>query len=260
MRLVWYSNLDRRRSHQYFDFCACAGLVSRRLRACYLLFCFLVDQSRSHRQRHRVHPISSGNQRANSVGRRGSAPRLGLSRRRWLWPNVIGSIAFHNFLRFFEVPDSGVEWHGWLLGHRISEYSRLHPVRAQPTEADDWAGSGTSYNDDLVFADRNSGHVGHGDHLRRSSLGPSATVEPVSFSRRRNHFIVSNSAGHAEREYRRQHRFASERFFQSVAAENQLPHRRRDYLFYGHRADAIAEATSSGLGGEGIISSHPDHR
>src|SRR5215475_3960764 len=48
---------------------------------------FLVDQSRSHPKRHRVHPVSSGNQRANSVGRRYSSPCLGLSRCGRIWPD-----------------------------------------------------------------------------------------------------------------------------------------------------------------------------
>ncbi len=60
-----------------------------------------------------------------------------------------------------------------------------------------------------------------------------------SFTRGRGDFAARDSLGDVEREYWSQCRFAGQRFFQPVAAKNQLPDWRDNHLLHGDRADAL---------------------
>src|SRR5260370_9374732 len=127
---------------------------------------------------------------------------MGLSCCRWIWPNAIGSFALRYLLRLSEIPDTGVERHGRLLGHCVSQHSRLHAVRAQPASTSGWTSIGTPDNHDTVFPDRNPRDLGDRGHLRHGNLGPGTTAEPVSFAGRRDRFVIGDIAGNPERQYR----------------------------------------------------------
>ena len=60
--------------------------------------------------------------------------------------------------------------------------------------------------------------------------------------RGRRDLAVGDSAGHAEREHWRQRGFAGQRLFEPLAAKNKFPHRRRNHLLHGNRADAVETA------------------
>ena len=143
---------------------------------------------------------------------------VGLSRCRWLWADALGSIAVSQLCGFYEVSGSGVECYRGLLGDRLSEHSRLHALRAQPAAAGDWAGTRAADHDDAVFADRNSGDLGDGGHLRNRDLGSGTTAEPVSVAGGCGDFAGSNFARDSECEYWRQRGFAGQRLFQPVAS------------------------------------------
>ena len=79
LRMVRHSDLDRRRSHQHPARHSVSRLDTRRARHRHLLPRFLADQSCRDSERHRVHPLPAGHQRAGSAGRRTAAAGLGLS-------------------------------------------------------------------------------------------------------------------------------------------------------------------------------------
>ena len=148
-------------------------------------------------------------------------------------------VSFPDFLKFLIPALNGTVGFWATVSLNIPDFTRF---RAKPAATGDWASARPADHHDALFADRNSGNVGDGRNLRHRDLGSGAIAEPLSFAGGRGDFAAGDSAGDVEREYWRQRSFAGQRFFEPVAAQNQLPHRRHHHLLHGNRADAVEAA------------------
>ena len=164
---------------------------------------------------------------------------VGLSRGGGFGPMLVGAVAIHNLSRISEIPDSRTEWHSrfWAtVSLNIPDFTRFARNQREQIIGQALALPTTMT---LVCVCGNRRDVGNGCDLRNGDLGSGSTAQPVPFSRGSRDFAGCDSAGDSECQHRRKCRFASERFFQFVAARHQLPNRRRDHVFYGHCDDAV---------------------
>src|SRR6266567_3284249 len=210
LRLVWHSNLDRRRSHQCHDRGPCAGLGPLSLRPGCLFCFFLASECAGDCAWYRDHSFPPGHLRSFSFAHRIRFVALGAEESRRVRPHAGVALEIPNLLRIFPILCSFAHRRSRILGHRLAEHSGFHALRPQPARSNRRPGPRSPRDDDVLLLHRHRRHFRHSDHFWRSSLesrrGPRAPRQ--SLGRRPRH--DRSADGHAQRQRRRQRGLSGE--------------------------------------------------
>src|SRR5581483_3818960 len=99
-------------------------------------------------------PLSARRERPDPARRWITPARMGLHIRRRIRTDALSTIEIPKHFGLYEVPDSCTEWHSRILGHSVSEHSRLHALRSRSARADHRPGCRLTNDDDAVFVHR----------------------------------------------------------------------------------------------------------